>query len=124
MQTDWKAGYNMSSLLERAKALNGHIEGLRKQIHQTPEIGMHLPKTQSLAMEELRDLGLTPRACGDSGVVALIEGARPGRTILLRADMDALPVAEETGLPFASKNGCMHADMTAMWLCCWALLAC
>ena len=99
----------MNNLLERAMGLNGYIEGLRNRMHQTPEIGMRLPKTQSLIMDELRDLGLSPRGCGDSGVTVLIEGARPGRTLLLRADMDALPVAEETGLPFAAGNGCMHA---------------
>lgn len=98
-------------LLGEARGLLPDIVEIRRRIHRRPEIGTELPRTQALIVDELERLGLTPtlgRAL--SSVTAVIDGARPGPTILLRADMDALPVGETTGLDFASEvAGAMHA---------------
>src|SRR5688500_18747938 len=98
-------------------------------MHARPEIGLQLPATQALVADELRRLGLEPRLGGTTtSVTALIEGGRPGPAVLLRADMDALPLQEDTGLPFASEiDGAMHAcghdTHVAMLLGAAALLA-
>ena len=90
--------------------LPGVIE-IRRRIHRRPEIGLQLPETQAVVAESLRELGLAPRlGHATSSVTAVIEGARPGATILLRADMDALPLREDTDLDFTSEiDGAMHA---------------
>jgi amidohydrolase len=84
---------------------------LRRRLHREPEIGLHLPRTRELVLDAFAGLPVeitTGRST--SSVVAVLRGARPGPTYLLRADMDALPVHEDTGLPFASENpGAMHA---------------
>jgi hippurate hydrolase len=84
---------------------------IRRRLHRRPEIGIELPETQAVVVEELRALGLTPRLGRElSSVTAFIDGGSPGPTVLLRADMDALPVREATGLDFASEvDGAMHA---------------
>src|SRR5207249_10654698 len=84
---------------------------LRLRSHRHPEVGLTLPRTQATVLEALEGLGLDIRTGQrTTSVVARLAGARPGPTILLRADMDALPMPEETGLPFASEvNGAMHA---------------
>jgi amidohydrolase len=100
-----------STLLADARSILPDIVPIRRRIHAHPEIGIDLPITQSVIVEELERLGLAPvpgRAL--SSVTALIDGAKPGPTILLRADMDALPLTENTGLDFASEiDGAMHA---------------
>jgi amidohydrolase len=84
---------------------------LRRRLHREPEIGLHLPRTQEMVLEAFADLPVeitTGRST--TSVVAVLRGARPGPTYLLRGDMDGLPVHEDTGLPFASQNaGAMHA---------------
>jgi amidohydrolase len=76
----------------------------RRDIHQHPELGEQETRTAKLVADHLRSLGLTVRTgVGKTGVVAVLKGAKPGPRIALRADMDALPVTEQTGLPFASK---------------------
>jgi hippurate hydrolase len=99
------------TLLEDARALLPEMVAVRRRIHRRPELGLALPETQALVVDALRGLGLEPR-CGTSlsSVTAVIAGDRPGRTVVLRADMDALPLTEETGLDFASEiPGRMHA---------------
>lgn len=83
----------------------------RRAFHRIPELGFEEHETAALVAERLRALGLEPRTgVGGTGVVALIEGAHPGRTLMLRADMDGLPIEERTGLPFSSTHaGRMHA---------------
>src|SRR5215218_4977450 len=85
--------------------------GLRRRLHRHPEIGLHLPQTQATVIEALAGLPLEiTTGKRTSSVVAVLRGARPGPTYLLRGDMDALPVQEDTGLPFASEvPGVMHA---------------
>ena len=100
-----------SEILAEAHDLLDDTIQLRRRIHRHPEIGLALPRTQATVLEALDGLGLTVETGGrTTSVVARLTGARPGPTILLRADMDALPMREETGLPFASEvEGAMHA---------------
>ena len=88
----------------------GDLIALRRRLHANPELGYDLPFTQQAVLDELAGLGLEITT-GESltSVVAVLRGARPGPAVLLRGDMDALPVEEETGLDFASTNGNMHA---------------
>jgi amidohydrolase len=95
-----------------AELLDDLVE-LRRRLHADPEIGLDLPRTQAALLAELSahvPLGLEISAgTALSSVTAVLRGARPGPVVLLRADMDALPVVETTGLEFASSNGAMHA---------------
>src|SRR5260370_5151271 len=96
---------------EQPAAISGEIAGLPHAIHREPEIGLDLPRTQAKVRSALDGLPLEiSRGQALSSVTAVLRGARPGRTVLLRGDMDALPVAEHTGLPYASQiDGAMHA---------------
>jgi amidohydrolase len=101
----------ISTLLHDAQEFQPEVVRLRRAIHRHPELGLHLPRTQAAVVQGLEGLGLSIRT-GErlTSIVATLEGARPGPSILLRADMDALPVQEETGLEFASEvDGVMHA---------------
>lgn len=95
-------------ILKEAEALQPWLTDCRRKLHQNAEVGFDLPETLELVRGELTALGLEPAPCGKAGLVALIEGAGPGPVILLRADMDGLPVGEETELSFASAKGRMH----------------
>ena len=99
------------ALLGEAKALLPDCVALRRRLHAHPELGLELPETQKAVLEALAGLDLEIETGGKtSAVVATLRGARPGPTLLLRADMDALPLKEETGLDFASsREGAMHA---------------
>ncbi|GLZ40717.1 M20 family metallopeptidase [Actinokineospora sp. NBRC 105648] len=100
-----------SGLFEAARALQPKTVALRRQLHQHPEQGLEVPATQAAVLHALDGLGLrvhTGEAVGS--VIGVLKGARPGPTVLLRGDMDALPLQEDTGLPFASRlEGTMHA---------------
>lgn len=90
--------------------LDDDLVRLRRRLHAEPETGLDLPRTQAALLEELAPLGLevsTGRAL--SSITAVLRGGGPGPVVLLRADMDALPVTEATGLPFAATDGAMHA---------------
>jgi amidohydrolase len=84
---------------------------LRRRIHQRPELGLDLPETQTAVLESLDGLPLRVTAgAGTTSVVAVLDGDEPGPTVLLRGDMDALPMPEDTGLEYASEvDGAMHA---------------
>lgn len=109
-----------NELLDAARAELPRAVALRRRIHQHPELGLDLPKTTEALLESLADLGLElVRSAKTSGVVARLRGKRSGRAVLLRADMDALPMPEDTGLPFASEvagrmHACGHDAHTAM----------
>src|SRR5688572_3854091 len=94
-----------------AERITPQLVELRKQLHQHPELAFEEHETAKAVGSYLKKLGIPFRAgVGKTGIVALLEGSSPGRTIGIRADMDALPIHEETGLPFASKiAGKMHA---------------
>lgn len=103
-------------LYDDARAMKDDLAHLRQQLHSEPEVGLDLPATQEKVLRELQSLDLeitTGTAC--SSVTAVLRGkggaraAEAPRTVLLRADMDALPIREETGLAFAATNGAMHA---------------
>ena len=101
----------LTTLLEAARAAQPGVVDLRRRIHEEPELGLDLPATRAKILDALKglplDIQLHERT---SGVVARLEGGRPGPTILLRGDMDALPMPEDTDLPFRSKReGAMHA---------------
>ncbi len=92
-----------------AKDIQQDIISWRRDLHQVPEIGLDLEQTSTYIRAKLEEFGITYRMAAKNGVVALIAGEQPGPTLALRADMDGLPIKEETGLPFASTNGNMHA---------------
>ena len=86
-----------------AQQLEQKVVAWRRDFHQHPELSLHEERTAAKVTEHLRALGLQPVKLGGHGVVAIVQGGKPGPKIALRADMDALPVTEKTGLPYASK---------------------
>lgn len=100
-----------SAIRERAAALEPRLIEIRRDLHAHPELAFEEVRTAGVVARELSRLGIPHRTnVGRTGVVGEIAGGRPGPTLLIRADMDALPIAEETGLPFASQTeGKMHA---------------
>ncbi|HUR78949.1 MAG TPA: M20 family metallopeptidase [Acidimicrobiales bacterium] len=110
----------MATLLEEAQALQDRTIALRRALHADPELALELPRTQERVVDELADLpiALTP-GNGCTSLVGVLEGDRPGPTVLLRGDMDALPMREDTGLEFSSRttdamHACGHDAHTAM----------
>ena len=101
----------LDGMAEAADRISGEIVALRRQIHEHPELAFEEQQTAARVEEFLKRLGIPCRTgIGKTGIVALLEGGRPGPTIAIRADMDALPINEPAGLPFASKvPGKMHA---------------
>lgn len=102
---------DVNPTLTAADALQDDLRDLRRAIHAEPELGLHLPATQDKVLQALAGLPLditTGRAL--SSVTAVLHGGSPGPTVLLRADMDALPLDEHTGVGFRSRRaGAMHA---------------
>ncbi|MDE0170019.1 MAG: M20 family metallopeptidase [bacterium] len=101
----------MNDLLAASRALLPGIVETRRLLHRHPERGNHLPLTRRIVLDALDGLPLEVNLHETtSGIAAVLRGKRPGPTIVLRGDMDALPVQEDTGLPFASEHpGLMHA---------------
>src|SRR3954463_13249722 len=94
--------------------MQGDLVALRKELHRAPEVGLALPRTQERVLAEIDGLGLEiSTGTETTSVVGVLRGGRRDaadpRTVLIRGDMDALPVEEQTGLEFASTNGAMHA---------------
>ena len=100
-----------SRIEDAANAIEAKLVGIRRDLHAHPETGFDTVRTAAAVAIALSEAGIDHRTgVGRTGVVATIETGRPGPTLLLRADMDALPIHEQTGLPFASKiDGKMHA---------------
>ena len=108
-----------NEILEAAEQLKEELLQIRRTIHQNPEAGPSLPHTKEFVMKKLEEYGYQPEEICESGIVAILEGGKPGKTILLRADMDALSILEKAPVSFASENGKMHAcghDMHATML--------
>jgi amidohydrolase len=105
------ATFGPDALLDEAAALLDDVVALRRDIHRRPEVGLDLPATQARVLDALDGLPLAiTTGDGLSSIVADLDGDRPGPTVLLRADMDALPLHEDTGLDFASEvDDAMHA---------------
>lgn len=97
------------SVLDQATAMLPELQTLRRKLHQIPEFGLQLPKTLEAVLHEVEGLGEVTLGKSITSAVLHIKGGSPGPTVLLRADMDALAVIEDTGLDFASTNGFMHA---------------
>ncbi len=97
------------SIMEEAEGLQEILVNHRRHLHGIAEVGFELPETAAYVAECLERMGYRPELVGGSGVVALAGGKKKGKTFLLRADMDALPIQEESGVPFSSRNGNMHA---------------
>ena len=108
-------------LLNEAKALEPQLQTWRRTLHRHPEVGFDLPQTKALVKQALTEMGYAPQDCGKAGVLALAGGKKPGKTLLLRGDMDALPIQEQSGEEFSSEipgrmHGCGHDMHTAMML--------
>jgi amidohydrolase len=124
-----EGGEGVLSLLSAAYNDADRTIDLRRRLHRHPEIGLHLPQTQATVLEAFAELPIeVSTGTTTSSVVGVLRGARPGPTYLLRGDMDALPVQEDTGLPFASEvpgvmHACGHDTHVAMLLGAARLLA-
>lgn len=107
-------------ILQEAKNMAQELIEKRRYLHENAETGFNLTKTLQFVETELINMGYNPIRCGKSGLIAIAGGKKEGKVFIIRGDMDALPIKEETNLDFASNNGCMHAcghDMhTAMML--------
>lgn len=111
----------MVDFLKEAEEIEQEVIGWRRHVHQYPELLMDLPETAAFVEHELKSMGYEPEYIGRSGIIAVLDSQKPGKTLLLRADMDALPIEEESGLGFASKrpgisHACGHDTHTAMLL--------
>ncbi|MFW6679796.1 M20 metallopeptidase family protein [Lacrimispora sp. AGF001] len=95
--------------LNMANQLQEKLVMYRHHLHAIPELDLSLPRTTAYVKEKLESIGLTPTPVGESGLMVTIGGQRPGKVILIRADMDGLPIKEEADISFASLNGNMHA---------------
>ena len=99
----------MNRILESAKQIKDELVEIRRTIHKNPEIGDDLPKTTEFVKSTLIKYGYEPIEICKSGIVACMKGKKEGKTFLLRADMDALPVHEQSSVPYKSDNGNMHS---------------
>ncbi len=98
-------------LKERGEEIKKDIITWRRSLHKIPELRMDTPKTEKEIVRILKEISVDKieSGVGGHGVCAIIEGELPGKCLAIRADCDGLPIKEETGLPFASENGNMHA---------------
>lgn len=96
-------------ILAQAQTLQPELVGHRRWLHQHPGVGFDTGETVEYVRRELTAMGYAPVDCGQGGLAATLTGSKPGKTILLRADMDGLPMVEEADVEFASRNGNMHA---------------
>ena len=96
---------------KECKEIEAEIIAIRRDLHRIPELGFHLPKTREYVTHQLDEIGIPYRLSEkDSSIIATLKGKRPGKILAIRADMDALPITENTQLPFCSEHeGCMHA---------------
>ncbi|CDG00938.1 M20 metallopeptidase family protein [Clostridium chauvoei] len=99
----------MNSIIKQARLIKDELIKYTRTLHKNPEVGDNLPKTKSFVMNKLREFGYDPKEICESGIVAIIEGKKGGKTILLRADMDALPMLEDTDVNYKSTNRNMHS---------------
>ena len=119
----------MMEISSEVKALSAEMTSLRRDLHAHPELGFQEVRTAGIIAERLTVLGYTVRTgLGKTGVTGLLRGGKPGKTVLLRADIDALPIREETNVPWRSEtagvmHACGHDAHTAMGLAAAAILA-
>ena len=108
-------------ILKGSEILQPELREIRRELHRYPEVGFELPRTKAFVWQKLEEMGYTPKELGKAGIIALAGGKKPGKTILLRADMDALPIHEEADIEYRSlidgkMHGCGHDMHTAMLL--------
>lgn len=108
--------------MEQLRELFPELEENYKYLHQHPELGFQEKKTSSFVMKKLAEYGIEGKQVGRTGVIATIQGKHPGKTVAIRADMDALPIQEQCDLPYKSQtdgkmHACGHDAHTAMLLC-------
>lgn len=96
---------------EKCKAEQNYLVSMRRELHQIPELNTETPETQAVIARELGRMGISFRKNRkDFGIIGEVQGGKPGKTVLLRADIDGLPITEATGLPYASRHeNRMHA---------------
>jgi amidohydrolase len=114
------AGAGRDEIAARTARAESRVIEIRRDLHAHPELGFAEKRTAAVVAKRLRALGLEVRTgVGGTGVVGVLRGKQPGRTVALRADMDALPVREQTGLPFASKaKGTYHGQTVDVMHAC------
>ncbi|TSB46878.1 M20 family metallopeptidase [Alkalicoccobacillus porphyridii] len=118
----------MATIMEQLEELYPEMVEIRRKLHAQPELSFHEEKTPAFIADYLEELGVdVKRGVGGRGVVGYIKGDLPGKTVALRADFDALPIQEDTGLPFASEvpgvmHACGHDGHTATLLVCAKVL--
>ncbi|MBQ4136677.1 MAG: amidohydrolase [Clostridia bacterium] len=99
----------MNNILIEANELSTYLSEIRRYLHANPGVGFDVEKSIEKVKAELEAIGIMPQKCGRAGIVATLGNRGVGKCVLLRADMDALEISEESGEDFASKNGKMHA---------------
>lgn len=100
----------MKDLKRRIRALNGRMVSIRRAVHAYPELGFTEKRTSALIRKELKAAGVPAKRMVGTGVVGLVRGKHKGKTVLIRADIDGLPVTEENRIPYRSRRpGIMHA---------------
>ncbi len=109
----------MSDILDKAKSIEEYIIKFRRNLHEYPELSGHEFQTQEKIMKELDLLQIPYKKVGNTSLVATLKGGKDGKTVALRGDIDALPIKEESGVEFASKDpgvmhGCGHDAHAAM----------
>ena len=104
-----KEWIELSPILEEAKALQEELTAHRRWLHAHAEVAFDLVQTKAYVRQQLEAMGFSPADCGRTGLVVTVGGKKPGKVFLLRADMDALPMVEESGVEFACQTGAMHA---------------
>lgn len=98
-----------NNILQEAAAYQEQLVQTRRYLHSHPETGFDLKNTTEYVRKELIAMGYEPVMCGKSGIIALAGKKKSGKVFLIRGDMDALPIKEESDVPFSSDNGKMHA---------------
>ncbi len=99
-----------SHLSSDVRSVTGDLIRLRRDIHRRPELGFQEKRTSKLILDSLRRSNVSAKRIVGTGVIGLVKGARSGKTVLMRADMDGLPLREENSIPYRSRNpGAMHA---------------
>jgi len=99
-----------NNMLNKAKEIQDWVVEHRRDFHRHPELSYKEFRTTKVIKEELEKMGIETKSIGETGIVGIIKGKEGGKVLGLRADIDALPVTEDTGLPFTSENdGAMHA---------------
>ena len=110
------------NIKKEIEAITGEVIEMRRDFHRHPELGFQEFRTSKIVREYLESLGLDEvHTCSGTGVVGILKGGKPGKRVILRADIDALPIQEESGEPFSSEtpgvaHACGHDGHTAMML--------